>query len=175
MRAKPLFSGEQYGRLTAVEYIRDGRNTSPSEAYWKWQCSCGKVIEAIVFNVRRGNTNSCGCYMRQRVSETQTTHGLSKSSREQEVYFVWKDMRNRCSNPNNDRYADYGGRGIKVCPTWEDFLQFKYDMGERPTPDHSIERIDNNGNYTPTNCKWATAQEQALNRRPKFHTILDQI
>lgn len=87
-------------------------------------------------------------------------HGITTN-----VYHVWRGMRQRCENPNNPKYPTYGGRGITVCPAWHDFLTFRADLGERPSLDHSIDRIDNDGNYEPGNCRWATRTQQVRNRK----------
>ena len=95
------------------------------------------------------------------LGESTTTHGLSKHP----LYLTWKGMRNRCNNPRTPRYSDYGGRGIKVCKRWDKFENFLADMGEKP-PGMSLDRKNNNGNYTPRNCRWATPAEQRKNSRP---------
>ena len=89
------------------------------------------------------------------------------------LYYRWKSMRNRCNNPNNKWYADYGGRGITICPEWNDFYAYAEDMGLPPFPNASIDRIDNDGPYSPENCRWATKQEQVLNQRLRKDADLD--
>ena len=92
-------------------------------------------------------------------------HGFARPGKEAPEYRAWAALRNRCSNPNHDAYKNYGGRGIKVCERWNDFLAFLEDMGPRPSPKHSIDRINNDGNYEPDNCRWATRSEQCRNMR----------
>jgi hypothetical protein len=93
----------------------------------------------------------------------KTTHGMFGTP----IYRVWSEMVQRCTNPNNQHWSHYGGRGINVCDDWRDFVNFYRDMGDRPAPGHSIDRIDNDGNYEPSNCRWATKSVQNLNRRKK--------
>ena len=127
---------------------------------WKCQCKCGTVVVVASNDLRRKRepTRSCGCWNRER----STSHGLTNHP----LFKHWSQMVQRCTNPNYPRFHDYGGRGITVCNQWfNDPAQFFADIGGKPTPDHSVDRIDNNGNYTPDNCKWSTREEQMNNKR----------
>lgn len=155
-----LVPGTRYGQLTAIS-----RLPSPNGHLVLFRCDCG-TEKAIQFgHVRDGRQVSCGCYGRSVAGHASITHGLRKSSE----YRVWSLMRNRCKNPNDDWYHRYGGRGIQVCPEWEDFATFYRDMGPKPSPAHVIDRRDNDGNYEPSNCYWATPRESANNRRSSVH------
>jgi hypothetical protein len=135
----------------------------PGSTQRRWLCRCDCGIERVVFGgaLRSGRSKSC----RSGVHHHRLTHGHCRFGRATRIYEVWHAMMQRCYNPNHRAYANYGGRGITVCERWHDFLNFLADMGE-PPPDKSIDRINNDGNYERSNCKWSTAKEQVGNRRP---------
>lgn len=150
--------GQRFGRWTAIEFVGKVKGVP------KWKCRCDCGTERLVWSValRSGTSKSCGCFNLEALSKRQRTHGASDTL----LYDVWVHMIQRCTNPNHKSYAYYGGRGIKVCDRWRrSFKAFVEDMGQRPSDELSIDRIDCNGNYEPGNCRWATSEQQSLNRR----------
>lgn len=150
--------GERFGRLVIHEFIgSDSRHPRV-----RCLCDCGKWCEPHWGNVKRGVTQSCGCLHNEQLSKRAKTHGLTKTIE----YRIWADMISRCERPTATGYKDYGDRGIGVCQTWrQSFVAFLADVGQRPSPLHSIDRINNDGNYEPGNVRWATKSEQRLNQR----------
>jgi hypothetical protein len=148
------------GRLTVL-----GRAPGPAGCpLWECQCTCGarKVISGQA--LRNGHTRSCSCLRREEMSTRRTTHGATRQNRTPE-YRTWASMIRRCTNPNEDNYPAYGGRGITVCDRWRgSFEAFLKDMGPRPQGT-SIDRIDGSAGYEPANCRWATQKEQMRNTR----------
>jgi len=146
-------TGKRYGRLLVVGF-QNGK--------WECKCDCGKVTYVLGGNLRSGRQKSCGCLDYER----KVKHGNTSGSKETPEYRAWKNMKKRCYNTKDKYYQDYGGRGIKVCDRWlHSFENFLEDMGKRPSPKHSLDRIDYNGDYSPENCRWVTASEQIINQR----------
>ena len=148
--------GRKFGRLVALKLV----GTRKYCAMWLCKCDCGNEKIVNGYNLRNGNTKSCGCLHKEKM--TNKKHGMTETPE----YNSWIGMKDRCYNPNNKEYDYWGGRGIKVCDEWlHDFATFYNHVGSKPGPEYSIDRINNNGNYEPGNVRWATALEQSNNKR----------
>lgn len=154
--------GARYGSLVAVGKI--GSGGSGVGAVWLWDCDCGAQIERPAKRVcgSRFKNQSCGCLVRLRSSQQLKRHGESYPRSPE--YRTWRAMIGRCTNPSCNRYENYGGAGISVCERWKKYENFLADMGRKPSPQHSIDRIDGAGNYEPGNCRWASQTQQQRNR-----------
>jgi len=160
--------GNKYNRWLVLSYShKSGRNH-----YYTCRCECGTVKPVRLSRLMNGESASCGCYR----TELSTIHGLAKRNRVCPELYIRNTMIQRCTNKNNIQYPEYGGRGIVVCDRWlESFENFFNDMGPRPSKHHSIERLDNNGNYEPGNCAWATRLTQNRNKRNNRYLEVDGI
>ena len=163
--AKKNIIGQRFGRLLVTDYMPGAGKISRTLVC---KCDCGNTTIVNPGDLKDGKTKSCGCLRAEKMRESATTHSMVGTSE----YTAWGNMKRRCYNEKGKRYKDYGGRGITICASWLDqeygFLNFFRDMGKKPSSKHSIDRIDNDGNYEPSNCRWSTMKDQNNNRRKRI-------
>lgn len=161
--------GQRFGMLTVSARAA---NSKSGKARWTCLCDCGGTTTAHGTDLSHGHTTSCGCHRLDVMTKLLTTHGGTGRPE----YSHWCSIKDRCYNPKNPKFGRYGGRGILMCDEWRgDFAAFFADMGPRPSPTHSVDRIDNNKGYEPGNCRWATPTQQARNTRRTRYVAADGI
>ena len=162
-------TAKRYGSITGLAVAG---KASSGDFKWLFQCDCGNKFEANGYYARTGKVTSCPSCAAERVRMASVKHGLSETVE----FSTWTDIQTRCYNPKTKAFKDYGGRGIKVCERWrESFEAFLVDMGNRPDGDYSIERNEVNGDYEPSNCRWATRIEQANNKRSNVRATINGV
>lgn len=175
---KPIAQpGDRYGRLVVLGYVRDDwtKGGGQRRPVYRFRCDCGVEVDTRIYSVRSGNTQSCGCQMHL----SRPRHGACVGGKLTPEWRAWRDMNTRATNPNISHARNYTERGIGVAAEWayggdgKGFERFLAHVGAKPTPRHSLDRINNDGNYEPGNVRWATPHEQASNRSDNVYVLID--
>lgn len=164
-------TGLRFGRWSVASFAG---MVGTEGAHWICRCDCGTERRVRSLNLRSGKTVSCGCYNLEAIAERSRSHGHAQRGAKPPEYLAWENMRKRCNNPSDPRFKWYGARGISVCERWNSFENFLADVGRRPSRKHSLDRINNDGNYEAGNCRWTTAIVQQNNRRPRNTVVKDR-
>lgn len=154
MQLRINLTGQKFGKLKVLKYVNRNKY---GDSIWLCLCDCGQQKTISNSDLKTGNTKSCGCF--------RVKHGHSINNDLSQTYIAWAHMKQRCNNKKDPTYLNYGNRGITVCKRWFIFENFLKDMGEPPTKNHSLDRVNNNGNYCKNNCRWATKKQQQGNMR----------
>lgn len=155
--------GKKFAFLKVITFSHRPKS---KDSYWKCECICNKLTVIRASHLISGDIKSCGCKRLEQQKLKMTKHGGWLNGKPTVEYATWSSMKQRCTNSHNQRWENYGKRGIKVCNEWfNSYPHFLKDMGKRPGKEYSLDRMDNDGNYEPSNCRWATAKQQANNRQ----------
>jgi hypothetical protein len=158
---KKIENGTKFNRLTVIS---DGGISANNKSMCNTICECGNIVKCYATELRSGHIKSCGCLRKEVSSKRMTTHGYTKNKNLPLTFVTWCSMKQRCLDSNCNTYQNYGAKGVTICKRWIDsYEDFLSDMGERPSKEYSIDRINNKGNYEPSNCRWATQKEQMNN------------
>lgn len=164
-------TGQRFGRLIVLYRTDDHQYPNGRhDVQYKCKCDCGKELNVLGIHLRSGHTCSCGCYREDKSREKMTTHGKTNTR----LYVIWKNMRERCTNPKHKNYSIYGGRGIKICEEWNQFDSFyNWAVCNGYSDDLTLDRIDVNQGYSPENCRWISQKEQCNNTRRNIKVSID--
>lgn len=166
-------TGQKFGRLTAIQFIENDKQNKPC---WLFKCDCGKSKIIRLYSVKNGRARSCGCFAKELsiiLGKSKITHGDASHANGLRIYRIWNGMKSRCNSPKRTNYYQ---RGINICDEWEKYLPFKkWALSHGYSDDLTIDRIDNNGNYSPENCRWVSMTEQNRNKRTSVYLTLNGI